>query len=122
MPYVRKRVLSQIGAQQLDLRPEGISDMLLYARYLFFERAPFGSAFQIAGIGGVKLPTGATDLTDSKYGFQIAPPLQPGSGSVDYLLGVTVSKGFRRFSLFGESTYRFTTEGDADYRRGNLFS
>ncbi|MFQ6042411.1 MAG: transporter [Candidatus Poribacteria bacterium] len=122
LPYVRKRVSSQIGAQQLDLRPEGISDILLYARYPFFKRASFGSAFQIAGIGGLKLPTGATDLTDRKYGVQISPPLQPGSGSVDYLLGLTTSRGFRRFSLFFESTYRFTTEGDADYRRGNLFS
>ena len=61
-------------------------------------------------------------MTDSKYGAPIAPALQPGSGSVDYLLGVTANKAFRRFSLFGESTYRFATEGDADYRLGNLFS
>lgn len=122
LPYVRRRVLSQIGTQQLDLRPEGIADTVLYARYRFFSQASFGSVFQVTGIGGLKLPTGVTDLTDSSSGIQLAAPLQPGSGSVDYILGMTASKGFGRMSLFGESTYSFTTEGKANYRLGNLFS
>ncbi|MFQ6039437.1 MAG: transporter [Candidatus Poribacteria bacterium] len=122
LPYVRKRILSQISDQQLDLRPEGLADIFLYVRYLFFKRTSFASAFQMAAIGGLKFPTGATDLTDGNYGFQMALPLQPGSGSVDYLLGLTANKRLRRFSLLGESTYRLTTEGDADYRLGNLLS
>ena len=121
LPYVRKRVLSQIGTQQLDLRPEGMADIVLYARHPFYERESFGSSFQIAGIGGLKFPTGATDLKD-RSGLQIAPPLQPGSGSLDYLLGLTAIRRSRRFSLFGESVYRLATEGDAEYRLGKLLS
>jgi len=81
-------------------------------------------------IGGVKLPTGAHDVTNGE-GELAELPIQPGSGSVDGLAGIAYNGGvvrragahggmgdFAVVPYFLSATYQFRGSAD-DYRLGN---
>jgi hypothetical protein len=69
---------------------------------------------------GLKLPTGSTDQpVDPRLPVSLRHRLQPGTGSTDGLIDVVYQQARRRWVLAGDAGYRFNSEGEGDYRRGD---
>ncbi len=70
--------------------------------------------------GGIKLPTGRKGVTD---GVELLPPaMQPGTGSVDFLLNTIYTVRIRQFGIQTDAEYRLNTRNKNEYRFGNRFS
>ncbi|MDO8550026.1 MAG: hypothetical protein Q7S39_07755 [Ignavibacteria bacterium] len=78
---------------------------------------------------GVKLPTGITDIKNHE-GEKAEVTLQPGSGSVDFIVGATYAQnlsnvpvlsgsGFSELPLILNINYRINNKGTDDYKFGN---
>jgi hypothetical protein len=69
---------------------------------------------------GLKLPTGSTDRpVDPRLPVSLRHRLQPGTGSTDGLIDVVYQQARRRWVLAGDAGYRFNSEGEGGYRRGD---
>ena len=79
----------------------GIGDLVMRAKYRFWNQNSFGASDRAALILGVKVPTG-------RHHRNI--PL--GSGSVDVLTGLAVGHESRRWYAFGTFRYLFRTDHD----------
>lgn len=98
-----------------------ISDLTLMGRYTFFRRHHFQQSTLLAFQAGVKIPTGATDRRDDVGDFLDAH-IQPGTGSWNFLLGLSFNYVKNRFGLSSNLLYSINTTGEAgsdDYRFGN---
>ncbi|MEH6467533.1 MAG: transporter [Porticoccus sp.] len=97
----------------------GIGDLTAYGQYQFFTSA---DNRRLAAIYfGVKLPTGKTDQkTDQGETFEAEH--QPGSGSVDGLLGLSYSQRLNRWSLDSSILASLATEGTQDTDLGNALN
>lgn len=94
--------------------PDGITDMALSGKYRFY-RGPLG---QFAFIGGLKIPTGRHEVTNSA-GERVEPSATAGSGSWDFVTGTAYSTFLTsRLTLDASALYTFRTEHD-DFRLGN---
>ncbi len=111
-PYVRKKL--EMGGTELEA--SGLGDIRLLGKYRFYRKdAPRGRT-QAAAIFGLKLPSGSDNETDG--GMRLPPPLQPGSGSLDVILGAAVGKSTAFYNLEGGVTYKVNSEAN-DFRFGN---
>ncbi|MGD1848104.1 MAG: hypothetical protein ACFB10_22135 [Salibacteraceae bacterium] len=69
--------------------------------------------------GGLKLPTGTYKIpTDGEIDYQ----MQPGTGSLDFLLSSNYLAQWRRFGFNGLITYRFNTKNDLGFTFANRFN
>lgn len=93
----------------------GIGDLSMLAQYRLFTT----QAVDASVIGGIKAPTGNTDLKDS--GEKLETEFQPGTGSWDWLLGVSASSSAGRLGLHGNVLYNLTTEGSRNTEIGDAF-
>jgi hypothetical protein len=85
-----------------------VGDLGVLAQYRFFnDRA---SRTEAALLFGVELPTGDTSV-NSAAGERFEAEFQPGSGSVDYLLGLAVTRRLGAWSFDANVLYQFTGEG-----------
>lgn len=118
VPYISKRLkMRNKQGRRIILDADGIGDMELMGKYRFYRKdVPFGSTLA-ALIGGLKLPTGSDDEGDE--GRRLPPPLQPGSGSVDFKVGLALGKITQHFALEGGILYDLNTEAN-DFRFGNV--
>jgi hypothetical protein len=94
--------------------------------YRFFRRDVERSTTQVSLLGGLTLPSGATDIEDSnlprltgKPGTRLPPNLQLGSGSVDGIVGVASFHNMDRLSVYADVQGKLNTEGAQDFRAGN---
>jgi hypothetical protein len=115
IPYVQKKFLRvEHGVVGKGDSSKGIGDVVLQGKYCFFR----GFA-DLAGIAGVKFPTGDT----AQRGFddrKLAIEEQTGSGSFDYLLGLAASKEFSRWLISSGLFYTFKNQGARDYEFGDI--
>lgn len=74
---------------------------------------------QLAGLIGVKLPTGANDV-ENNAGEPFEVEHQPGSGSVDPLLGLAWTHAFERVSIDANTLVAVATDGHEDVNLGSL--
>jgi hypothetical protein len=96
------------GAESAFADPRGLTDLWLRARW----RALHGPNGQVALLGGVKLPTG-TDDEQLSNGEELEPSSQPGTGSVDWQLGLGYSRYLTpRVTLDASALYSLRTEHD----------
>lgn len=93
----------------------GLGDLTALAKYRFFKDR---QGRQAALLFGAKLPTGDTGRTD-QHGERFETSAQPGSGSLDPLLGLAVSQSFGRASLDASLVYAFARKGAQDTRLGD---
>lgn len=89
----------------------GFGDVSLRAKYRFFQTTEVGLQHHAALLAGIKLPTGST-TKDPRLG----------TGSVDFLAGLTASRDGRRYYTWGSLLGRVNTRGAGDRTRGNLLS
>jgi hypothetical protein len=105
---------------------DGLGDLTLSGAYRFFRRDVERGTTQFSLLGGLKLPTGATDIEDSnlprltgKPETRLSPGLQLGSGSVDGIVGVAGFHNMDRLSFYADAQGKLNTEGAQDFRAGN---
>ena len=114
VPYVSKRLERTSGT----LHSDGLGDVPITGKYRFFQETGLGETTEAAAIFGSKLPTGRTNVTDG--GMRLPQPLQPGSGSLDAILGGAFTRVDGRWLLNADLLGKFNSEAD-DYRFGNTY-
>lgn len=117
-----RTIFSEIGTN--ITRTNGLGDVVLLGQYTVLSNLK--RSLVIAA--GPKLPVGRFDATDDEFNLVVSPDLQPGSGSLDGIIGLSFSEGHlftvSGLSLFTTIGYRLTTparrfDGDDKYRFGN---
>jgi hypothetical protein len=119
LPYVDRQDIREGEIE--DGEPEthdhgdsnGMGDLSLLAQYRFF--ASQGVSASV--IGGVKAPTGKTDVKDG--GEKLETEFQPGTGSWDWLFGASASANSGRIGFHGNVLYHLTTEGSQNTEIGD---
>ncbi len=97
----------------------GFGDITLFGEYRLAKETASTPAWAL--LAGLKLPTGETGNHDDQ-GELFETEHQPGSGSIDPLLGVAVTKNFGRASLSGNVLYTKCTEGTQATTMGDIFA
>lgn len=104
----------------------GLGDIEAQGRYrMFIPDEPARPTMSL--LMGVKLPTGRENQTNDA-GAEADVPVQPGSGSWDFIAGLSSLQmlnapsltGPQEMPVFFSGTYRFNREGKAGYRRGDV--
>lgn len=117
IPYVERRFKEVheeafLGANE---KSTGLGDSILLGKYKIYDRA-----FGLAGIFGLKLPTGNTDERNMA-GEKFEPELQPGTGSLDYILGISANKRINHLVILdGTVLYNLKTKGVQEYQFGDI--
>jgi len=89
----------------------GLGDIALMGRYTFLKSETPDTTTIMAGLVGVKFATGKTDAKTADGMNYLDSHLQPGTGSTDFLLGLSYSHSLQRFSLSANLLGTITTEG-----------
>jgi hypothetical protein len=98
----------------------GLGDLSVSVKHRFYRWVGPWSDRQASVEVRLKLPTGATDRPDDPgLPIELWSRLQPGTGSTDGLVTLACQQGHGRFVIAADAGYRYNTEGDGDYRRGN---
>ena len=126
MPYVRRTDIREghhshgPGGNTVDVRGDaaGLGDMTVLGQARFFNNAASGT--EVALLLGVRLPTGRTDVRD-RQGERFETEFQPGSGSVDPLLGMAFTQRFGAWSFDSNVLYAFAGEGAQQTNLGDRF-
>lgn len=88
--------------------PDGISDLWLTGKYRFY-RGPIG---QFAFVGGVKFPTGRSNVTNSA-GERVEPSFTAGTGSYDGSVAAVYSR-FLTSRITLDASFQYVARGSAD--------
>lgn len=133
LPYKKTRMNAELtgsgaspGADP-DVRggATGLGDTTLLGRFTFINSQTPGSSTAVAALAGIKLPTGTTNgKGDDGVNFLDAH-LQTGTGSVDYLIGLSVSRSYGALSVSSNLLATITTEGvtgDRSHQFGNILN
>ena len=99
----------------------GLGDVSLLARYRLFGRHSAAGSTLIAGVVGIKLPTGSTDQHNDQGEF-LDSHLQLGTGSTDALLGLSLDHAMQRASISANVLLSLTSDGetgDQSHQFGN---
>ncbi|MCH7923272.1 MAG: hypothetical protein IH975_09595 [Nitrospinae bacterium] len=109
LPLVKKRFTNIVDGVRRKEISEGLGDVGLRMKYRFYRKDEVKARDHWATVVGVKFPTGSDSETDSQ-GRLLDHTLQLGSGSWDFLVGLTGAKDSRRLYLWGDVLYKITTE------------
>jgi hypothetical protein len=118
IPHVVKRLELTEGGERLKLDSEGIGDARLIAKWRFYKKPELAETTEAAALLGLELPTGRTDVRDA--GRRLPAPLQPGSGSLDGIVGAAFTRVWRggRWLVNADVIYKANSEAEG-YRFGN---
>lgn len=98
----------------------GLGDVVVSVKHRFYRWVGPWADRHAAVEVGIKLPTGETDRpVDPGLPVSLRSRLQPGTGSTDGLIDIVYQQARRRFVFAADAGYRYNTEGDEDYRRGD---
>ncbi|MEK7700174.1 MAG: transporter [Planctomycetota bacterium] len=116
-PYVERRSREVHDHELLgnNQTATGLGDAILLGKYKFYDKQ-----FGLAGIFGFKLPTGTTNERNES-GEKYEPELQPGTGSLDYIVGLAANKRINHWLILDSNClYILKTEGEQDYEFGDM--
>jgi len=114
-PYVfRSNIQTAHDAVYNDGDSIGFGDMSLTARYRFLEHNDWHAAL----IAGLKLPTGETSER-APDGVKLGIDHQPGTGSLDPIMGLALTKVAAPFTYTASALYRLSTRADQDTAVGD---
>lgn len=98
----------------------GLGDIVVSVKHRFYRWVGPWADRHAAVEVGLKLPSGATDRPlGPGLPVSLRSRLQPGTGSTDGLIDIVYQQARRRFVFAADVGYRYNTEGDEGYRRGN---
>ena len=106
-PYKNGRTNEATGAGSAT----GLGDIALLGRYTFVKNETADATTVMAGLAGVKFATGSTNAKTADGMGYLDSHMQPGTGSTDYLLGLSYSHSLSRFSASANILGTITTEG-----------
>lgn len=112
IPYIDMELDIKNGP---TLSNSGWGDLRLIGEYNIFQKDAPRLTHRAILIGGIKLPTAEDDEPG------LPPPMQLGTGSTDYTLGVAASRIGHRLGLYTDLKYTFKTEGN-DYEFGDTLN
>jgi hypothetical protein len=92
----------------------GVGDVTLLARYTLLGHHSAAGTTLLAGVVGVKLPTGGTNQHDDQGGY-LDSHLQLGTGSTDALLGLSVDHAAARWSISANALVSLTGDGEVGH-------
>lgn len=95
---------------------EGLGDAPLIGKYRFYQRTGRGETTEAAAVFGFELPTGRDGVRGG--GMTLPQPLQPGSGSLDTILGGAFTRVDGRWLVNADLIGKINSEAN-DYRFGN---
>lgn len=95
----------------------GIGDFSFFAKYRFLKKRSWSAAL----IAGIQVPTGDTNQKN-EFGFLLSPDTQPGTGSWDPILGLSLSKKFNNLALNSNILYKLSTQGKQNTTIGDNIS
>lgn len=100
--------------EKVTFDPDGFTDLWLTGKYRFYH----GPAGQLAVLGGLKFPTGESDLLNSE-GERVEPAATAGTGAWDGQAGLAYTVPLNAALTFDASAL-YTFRGERyDYRLGN---
>jgi hypothetical protein len=103
------------AAIPLPYASDGFGDTQVGARY-----ALWGGASQRLSAGfAVKLPTGESELPNTYDGGLHDPTLQPGTGSLDYILSALYARGGAPVQWAASASHQLATANDLGYSFGD---
>ncbi len=118
VPYLVESRVKRPGAPTETA--SGLGDVVVSVKHRFYRWVGPWADRHAAIEVGLKLPSGATDRpVDPGLPVALRTRLQPGTGSTDGLVDLVYQQARRRFVFAADAGYRYNTEGDGDYRRGN---
>ena len=120
IPYVSKRLRTTLpSGRRTTLSAQGLGDVPVVAKWRFFKDQDKAQTTEAAALFGLELPTGRDDVRDA--GMRLAAPLQPGSGSIDAILGGAFTHLWDggRWLLNADLIYKANSAAN-DYRFGNV--
>ena len=98
-----------------EYRADGFGDTLVGVGY-----ALWGSGSQrLTAAAALKLPTGESELPNVYDGGLHDPMLQPGTGSLDYIVAAAYVHGGAPLSWAATASYQITTANELDYEFGD---
>ncbi len=115
VPYVNRR-LHRSGRP--TLRSQGLGDITLSGKYRYYQDSGVSKTTEAAVLLGLELPTGRTDRRDD--GMRLAQPLQPGSGSLDTILGTAFTHIDDRFLINADLFWKINAKAD-NFRFGDTY-
>lgn len=102
------RVTTPLGRRSRSV--SGLGDITLLARYTVYQRDRRGNTLRVAPFLGVEVPIGDDDAGDVLG--RLPQPLQLGSGSWDYNLGIIVTRQTLDRQIDSSLSYKFNTEAN----------
>ena len=116
LPFVDATLTAPSSAAASEVGGDGgLGDAVFLAKWRFYRRDRGRGTFRLAVEGGVKAPTGASDLRDTA-GQRLPRALQRGSGSWDPTMDLSStyvpSVAGGRWMFAGDVGYTLTTEAD----------
>jgi hypothetical protein len=102
-----------------------IGDLILTTDFSLLHNPEINSSMNL--LGGVKLPTGKTNV-ENENREKADATLQPGSGSTDFIFGVSYSRdlfsipsfyGYSALPMTVSMSYKLNTKGTEDFKFGN---
>ncbi len=126
-PIIERRLrFDDTAGKRRTITADGPGDLSIVGVYRFFRHDIERGTTQFSVLGGLELPSGATDLEDSNLprltgrpGTRLPPTLQPGSGSVGGIVGMAGFHNMDRLSFYGDVQSKLNTEGAQDFHAGN---
>ncbi len=127
-PIVERRLrFDDSAGERRTISADGPGDLTLVGAYRFYRRDIERGTTQFSLLGGLKLPSGATDIEDSNLprltggtGTRLPPSLQLGSSSVDGIVGVAGFHNMDRLSFYADIQGKLNTEGAQNFQAGNI--
>lgn len=116
VPYVDRDV--NLGG--IRSSADGIGDAALLGKYRIHKDEGHAETFNVALVGGLELPTGATDETLN--GLRLQPAAQVGKGALNPFLAIASTYGQGRARFDGVVFYKHNTEGAQNRQDGDFFS
>lgn len=109
--WVALLTVPQVQKSEEDRAASGLGDMTIKTKWRFYRKDyREGRQDQVALLAGVKLPTGD---------HEAEIPL--GSGSTDYIVGLTAGKESRTLYYFADLRYRLNGENDKKLKMGDVW-
>lgn len=123
VPYIERRSINEaeieddVAEAHRHGGSSGLGDLVLLGHY----QVVAGDETDVALLFGVKVPSGENDVKDSG-GHRFETEFQPGSGSLDYLAGMAVSRRLTAVNLHANVLYHATNGGAQGAEIGNALS
>lgn len=121
LPFAENRLLHDGITQN---KVSGIGDLTVLTQYQLYNTVcdtveGFRQRWLLGG--GLKLPTGAYKVADDDDDV-IDHQMQPGSGSLDFLLNTNYMARYGRFGVNSNLSFRFNTQNNLDFTFANRFN